>query len=272
MAFAFFAFSEYNWHKRYESFFETLISLLCIFAGDEIQPSFAIYSQNWGISGYIYGISYTLFFFVVIQNMMVLLVTQGYEKALGEQEKEDKIHHDLKVLEKAQEEGYALNKKGVVSMIKDNKSFDSLSNVSNLELIEDKNTPRQDLITESSLALAPPISINYKSPNTNKSKHLSVNSVDFSKSVKKSIRVDPFKVAIKSESENDLDRLNSILKQSIRYDKEFEPKDIDKLIETLEEKLISKEVYTLKDSIMSQIMPKSDLKITNLWRKVRQFG
>jgi uncharacterized membrane protein len=72
----------FNNQVRYSNLTECLISMLCIMAGDEIQPSLQIFADGAGIWGTIFGMIYTVFFFVIVQNMMVLVFTNGYEKAM----------------------------------------------------------------------------------------------------------------------------------------------------------------------------------------------
>ena len=70
-AFTFFAMSLFNHQIRYCNLYETIISMLAIMAGDEIQPSLVIFAEGAGTFGTVFGMIYTVIFFVVVQNMMV---------------------------------------------------------------------------------------------------------------------------------------------------------------------------------------------------------
>jgi hypothetical protein len=71
LAFTFFATTLFNNQVRYSNLYETLISMLCIMAGDEIQPSLFIFADAAGTFGTVFGMIYTVIFFVIVQNMMV---------------------------------------------------------------------------------------------------------------------------------------------------------------------------------------------------------
>lgn len=60
-------------------------------AGDEIMPSLAIYvGEDHHLSGYIFGMVFVVFFFVIIQNLLVLIYSNGFETAMSAQEEEIK--------------------------------------------------------------------------------------------------------------------------------------------------------------------------------------
>jgi hypothetical protein len=98
MAFSFFAMAMFNHQARYDNLTEVLISMLCIMAGDEIQPSLEIFSDAAGLWGTIFGMIYTLIFFVIVQNMMVLVFTNGYEKAMKFLEEDEQKLKKAKIL------------------------------------------------------------------------------------------------------------------------------------------------------------------------------
>lgn len=280
IGFTFFGFCSFNYHARYESVYETLISLLSIFAGDEIQPSIQIYAEV-GFEGYIFGMAFTLFFFVVVQNIMVLLVTTCYERAIDEQKKVDKVQNGLKVLEKAKDEGWAYNTQGVITHINDPKSYATFSNMSDLKFLEKFDKKTQNLTTNSNIQSQ--LNRNQSTPNIKKAQKPEL-SLDLSKTYKRQITADILKSSRNTNRNNqnlihnELDTLNNYFNDrnatlgNIKTTKfNFDDEKTAKLIRVLEEKLVSKEVHELKDSLTYQIQAKSKVKHTNLWRQVRQF-
>lgn len=90
-------------------------------AGDEIQPSLMIYSgMEEQMSGMIFGMVFVVFFFVIIQNLLVLIFTNGFEKAMEYQEKEIEKHEAIKKNEKEDEESLKMSIKKKHTMAESN--------------------------------------------------------------------------------------------------------------------------------------------------------
>ena len=65
----------YSHAPRYCNIVEVIISLLCVMAGDEIQPSLMIYSgMEEQMSGMIFGMVFVVFFFVIIPKSITYKV------------------------------------------------------------------------------------------------------------------------------------------------------------------------------------------------------
>lgn len=83
LAFGMCMFDNLEGTDRFDNLLNGLITLNSYMGGDEIADNLNSYAQV-GFFGYLYGFSYGLFFLVVIQNVLVLLVTEGYEEARQE--------------------------------------------------------------------------------------------------------------------------------------------------------------------------------------------
>ena len=85
-AYVYFGYVMFNeGNDRYNNQINVLISLIALIGGDEVQNNLTVYKEM-GIFGNLFGYSFCLLFQIILHNVIVLIITEGYDKAFEEQE------------------------------------------------------------------------------------------------------------------------------------------------------------------------------------------